>query len=562
MNVKQRLEFLYPGREDEISARIQELVEGFKDCDKRSYPWVSEEDIVLITYGDAFRRKGEAPLRTLREFMDKLLEGYVNTVHILPMFPYTSDDGFSVSDFMVVDPDLGSWDDIKALDEKYNLMFDAVINHASVSCDYFREFLKGTGKYKDFFLTGDPDKDYSMVTRPRTHPLLTRFESSVGTKYVWTTFSDDQADFNYKDPEVLLEILGILLLYASKGARFIRFDAIGFAWKEDGTTCMHLPQTHELVKLMREVIEECFSGVSIITETNVPHKDNISYFGNGHDEAGLVYQFPLPPLTLHSYLTGNASRLSAWADSLEPTTEDTTFFNFLASHDGIGVRPVEGILEKSEVDNMIGEVQKRGGQIGWRTLPDGSQTAYELNINYLDAIAGDETDTETMTRKFMGSQCILLSFVGMPAIYYHSILGSRNSYSDFLESGIKRRINREKLDFDSLLAELDDQSSLRRKVLDSYRELIEIRKRNPQFSPNSPQRILFLDDRVFASIRGIEDRILVLVNVSHESLVLDTDYVGRDLIDGSDLNGSIALSPYQYRWIRLTEPEDKVLREV
>ncbi len=561
MSVKQRLQFLYPGREDEIFRRILKLVEEFKNCDKRSYPWVNEEDIVLITYGDAFRKKGEAPLRTLREFMDKVLDGYVNTVHILPMFPYTSDDGFSVSDFKVIDPELGSWDDIRALDEKYNLMFDAVINHASVSSDYFKEFIKGTEKYRDFFLTGDPDKDYSMVTRPRTHPLLTRFESEVGTKYVWTTFSEDQADFNFKDPEVLIEILGILLLYASKGARFIRFDAIGFAWKEDGTTCMHLPETHELVKLMREVIEECFRGVSIITETNVPHKDNISYFGNGHDEAGLVYQFPLPPLTLHTYLTGNASKLLKWADSLEPTTEDTTFFNFLASHDGIGVRPVEGILEKEEVQSMIEEVQKRGGQIGWRTLPDGSETAYELNINYLDAIAGDETDLVTMARKFMGSQCILLSFAGMPAIYYHSILGSRNSYRDFEGSGIKRRINRAKLDFDLLLRELEDKTNLRRIVLDSYKKLIAIRKVQPAFDPNSTQRILFLDDRVFALIRGDEDSILVLINISRDELVLETDYSGTDLVEGSEINGSIRLSPYQYRWIRLRGPVRMVQAE-
>ncbi|MBW8381577.1 MAG: sugar phosphorylase, partial [Youngiibacter sp.] len=310
------------------------------------------------------------------------------------------------------------------------------------------------------------------------------------------------------------------------------------------------------------VLEECFRGVSIITETNVPHKDNISYFGNGHDEAGLVYQFPLPPLTLHTYLTGNASKLLNWADSLEPTTDDTTFFNFLASHDGIGVRPVEGILEKDEVQSMIEEVQKRGGQIGWRTLPDGSQTAYELNINYLDAIAGDESDLETMARKFMGSQCILLSFVGMPAIYYHSILGSRNSYRDFEESGIKRRINRAKLDFDSLLRELEDKTSLRRIVLDSYKKLIAIRKQQPAFDPNSMQRILFLDDRVFALIRGKEESILVLVNISKDELVLETDYSGTDLVEGTEMNGSIRLSPYQYRWIRLREPVKKVHAEV
>lgn len=287
-------------------------------------------------------------MQALKTFLDREMEETISGVHLLPMFPYTSDDGFSVQDFREIDPELGTWKDIEALGENYDLMFDAVINHVSKSSVYFQEFLKGNEKYRNFFIVADPDEDYSSVTRPRALPLLTAFETADGEKYVWTTFSEDQIDLNYKEPAVLLEILDILLFYASKGARFLRFDAIGFAWKEKGTTCMHLPQTHELIKLMREVLEECAKGCTIITETNVPHKENISYFGDGTDEAGLVYQFPLPPLTLYSYIVGNAEKLTEWAASLEPTNPQTTYFNFLASHDGIGMRPVEDILSEEE----------------------------------------------------------------------------------------------------------------------------------------------------------------------------------------------------------------------
>jgi len=555
-SIKDRIKKLYPFQYEDVYDRTKNLIELWKPKINLVYPWVDKNDIMLITYGDGIQRKEEAPLKTLKALLDEELEGYISAVHLLPMFPYTSDDGFSVSDFRLINPDLGDWEDIDQLKVNYDLMFDAVINHASVSSMYFKEFLKGTEKYKNFFITADPKKDYSMVIRPRALPLLTKYEAENSSKYVWTTFSEDQVDFNFKDPEVLLEILDILLLYVSKGARFLRFDAIGFAWKEDDTNCMHLPQTHELVKLLREVLEACVKGCTIITETNVPHKDNISYFGNGYDEAGLVYQFPLPPLTLYSFISGNAKELSNWAASLDNTTETTTYFNFLASHDGIGVRPVEDILDNEQRNRIVETVLQRGGQIGYRSLPDGSQVPYELNINYLDAIAGDETDLEVMVQKYMCSQCVLMSIVGMPAIYYHSLLGSRNCYKDYEESGIKRRINREKLDFEELQNELINPESLRRNVLDRYKKMIKIRKQHVAFSPNSPQEVISFDERVFSFIRGDkEQKVLVLINVSRDKIILNTKFDGIDLFTNRKMSGNICMNPYDYMWLLLNEEE-------
>ena len=555
-SIKEHLQNLYPDCWEELEQRIEALTESWKlkmgsTSGEALYPWVSKEDVMLITYGDGIKREGEAPLATLRSFLNEELSDTVSAVHLLPMFPYTSDDGFSVTDFKEINPELGDWEDIGNLGKQYDLMFDAVINHVSKSSRYFKEYAAGNPHYRGFFIEADPDGDYSTVIRPRTQPLLTKFDTSMGTKYLWTTFSEDQLDLNYRDPEVLMEILGVLLLYAAKGARFIRFDAIGFAWKELGTTCRHLPQTHELIKLMRCVLEYCARGCTIITETNVPHKENISYFGSGYDEAGLVYQFPLPPLTLYSYLSGSAEHLSDWAAGLEPTTEATAYFNFLASHDGIGLRPVEDILSEGERRLMVAEVMERGGEVGYRSLADGSMVPYELNINYLDAIAGNETDMGKMVRKFLGSQCILLSVMGMPAIYYHSLLGSRNCYKDFEESGIKRRINREKLDADQLKAELSDPDSLRSRVLAGYRQMLKIRKQEDAFSPNSPQQVLKLDERVFALLRGTkENQILVLINVSDDVVELKTGMAGSGL-SGKQMNQEVTLEPYEYLWMKI-----------
>ena len=545
------LSFLYPEDYNKVFESVKALMEKWKGINFPRYPWVDQGDVLMITYGDALYREGEAPLKVVKEFMDEEFRETINLIHLLPMFPYTSDDGFSVVDFREVNPALGTWDDIRALQGAYGLMFDAVVNHASRKSRYFRGFAEGEEAFRDFFVAADPAADYSHVIRTRTHPLLTAVDTFEGKKFVWTTFSDDQVDLNYKNPNVLLEMLDILLLYASRGSRFIRFDAVGYIWKEQGTSCIHLPQAHTIIKLMRLVIQSLAPGCSIITETNVPHKDNISYFGNGHDEAAMVYQFPLPPLVLFSFLKGNAEHLSSWAAALDPVSADTTYFNFLASHDGIGMRPVEDILSSEERELMARETLARGGEINFRVLKDGTQVPYELNISYLDAIAADAVDDRERARKFMASQCILLSMMGMPAVYYHSLLGSRGDREGFLSSGIKRRINRKKLDAGQTLRELRTEGTLRNLVSTEYKRLIAFRRNLPAFHPNSPQRVCCFDPAVFSLFRGESaEQVLVLVNVSGRELVVDTGFSGKDLVSGEICGVKTVLEPWQYRWIR------------
>lgn len=545
------LKQLYPDEWERVSKDIDALLDKWKVYDFPAYPWVNSGDAMMITYGDAIQQQGKTPIAALDEFIQMEFGGVINLIHLLPMFPYSSDDGFSVVDFRQINPGLGIWDDIGQLNGHFQLMFDAVLNHASVKSEWFKGFLEWKQPYRDYFTVCDPDADYSQVVRPRTSPLLTKFETADGDKWVWTTFSDDQADLNYKSPALLLEMLDILLLYASRGARFVRFDAIGFSWKEQGTGCMHLPQVHTLIKLMRAVLQSRAPGCTIITETNVPHEENISYFGNGDDEAALVYQFPLPPLVLYSFLKGDASQLSEWAGGLEPAGEGTTFFNFLASHDGIGMRPVEDILPQQEKDFMAREVLARGGEIGYRTLPDGSETPYELNINYLDAIAGDENDVGAMAQKFLASQCILLSMDGMPGIYYHSLLGSRGWREGYEQSGIKRRINRQKLDAVELARELAQPGSLRNRVANGYKSMLAIRKGQPAFNPGSGQRVLRLSPNVFALQRGGgADVVYTIINVSGEPVAIDMPADGTDLITGESMGGRCALRPWQYCWVK------------
>lgn len=547
--LKKHFEFIYPDKDaNKIISKVEKLANKYETKQTGS-SWISEKDAMLITYGDSIVEEGKPGLETLNEFLTKYVNDAISAVHILPMFPYTSDDGFSVVDYKKINPDLGEWKDVENLSKNYKLMFDAVVNHISKSSDWFQKYLKQEKPYDEYFITCDPNADYSKVTRPRALPLLTKFETAKGEKYVWTTFSEDQIDLNFKSVDVYLEVLDVLLTYASRGARFIRLDAIGFLWKELGTTCMHHPKTHEIIKSYRAILDEYMLGTLIITETNVPHEENISYFGNGDDEAQLVYQFPLPPLTMFSILTGNAEKLSKWADSLDEPKQGTTYFNFLSSHDGIGVRPVEGILNEEEKKVLLDNTLKNGGAISYKNNSDGSKSPYELNINYQDALASPDESDEIRINKFLAAETILLSMQGLPGIYVHSLIGSRNDYYGKEISGIPRRINREKININYLEKELNNSTN-RKKIFDEILRRLKIRGEHKEFAPDSKQKILSLDKRVFALERISKDKkITVLVNVSSDEVQLDIENKGLDIISEIYVDKKVNLNPLQCMWI-------------
>lgn len=552
--IEEKLLYIYDGVKDfdldEIMKKLEIIVDKYKDV-KVASGFVDEKDAILITYSDSMKRQDEYPLATLKSFMKKYVGGSITSIHLLPMYPYSSDDGFSVIDYRKINSKLGNWEDVRALSRDYKLMFDAVINHVSKESEWFQEYLKGNNKYTSFFLDCDPTKDYSKVVRPRTSSLLTKFNTEKGEKFIWTTFSDDQVDLNYGEPEVLLEIIDLLLFYVQNGAKYIRLDAVGFIWKEIGTTCIHHPKTHEIIKLIRLILNSVAGDVIIITETNVPHEENISYFGD-NDEAHMVYQFPLGPLVLYSYIRENTAKLNDWASTIDTTKGETTYLNFLASHDGIGLRPVEGILNEYEKKELINAVLSRGGRISYKINSDNIPTPYEMNINYQDALSPLDDSEINRYKRFIGAETILMTLTGVPGIYIHSLLGSRNYYKGVEESGINRRINREQLNYENLMKELDCDT-YRARILKEHLRRLEIRKNCSAFSPKALQKILNFDERVFTVLRNNEttgERVLALINVSSESVKLDTGFPGTDLLTGIDTTGRIEIKPFESMWIR------------
>lgn len=515
-------------------------------------PWLTEKDSVLITYGDSIQQDHEKSFVTMKRFLDLFVKDSISTIHFLPMFPSSSDDGFSVIDYKEINPEFGSWDDLKGLSANYSLMFDAVVNHVSQESVWFKKYLKEEKPYTDFFIEADPNADYASVTRPRMLPLLTKFASNNGIKHVWTTFSDDQVDLNYASPEVLIAVLDVLLFYVQQGARMIRLDAVGFLWKELGTTCMHLPQTHNIIKLMNLLLDYYAPGTLIVTETNVPQKENLTYLGTHGDEAHLVYQFPLAPITMYCLQKGSAKVLNEWVRNLPAPQKGTTYFNFLSSHDGIGLRPLDSILPEEAKDFLVQATLKNGGCVSYKDNGDGTQSPYELNINYQDALSSPEEPDAVRINKLLASQTILLSLQGLPAIYIHSLLGSRNDYVGYSTSNIPRRINREKLAF-SMLEETLQTHTNRKYIFDELIRRICIRKENSAFSPDATQHVLDYSEHVFSIVRKNAESnqsIYALVNVSQQTICIEDPSIhGVDLFRKEFHRGSVVLEPLQSMWI-------------
>jgi sucrose phosphorylase len=549
---------------DEIAQALIDIMEvssTFEEPAPFTNHW-SEEDVILITYGDTIIGKEQSPLHALKAFLDQHLKKTINSVHILPFFPYSSDDGFAVIDYSSVNESLGTWQNIDKISHDYRLMSDLVINHCSSRSVWFDNFIKGKGIGHDFFFTALPDDDLSPVVRPRTSPLLKEVETGNGKKFVWCTFSHDQVDFDFRNPKVLKAFTSIIKQYIDQGVSIFRFDAIAFLWKVVGTSSINLPQTHELVRLFRTLIESVKSDAVIITETNIPNTQNLTYFGNANEAHG-IYNFSLPPLLLNTLLTGNCLYLKRWLMSMPPAQDGTMYFNFIASHDGIGLRPAEGLLDNDEIAKLTETIEGFGGKISWRTTDDGDSKPYEMNIALYDALQGTiEGKDKWNFERYICAHTIMLALEGVPGIYIHSLIGTQNDYEKLANTHHNRSINRRRWHEGALNEALNDEQLHHKKVLDTLTSLIAIRIKQPAFHPNATQFTLHFGLQLFGFWRQSKDRkysIFSISNVSNKPvslplselnlIITETWYELISRLEITELTQTISLSPYQTVWI-------------
>ncbi|MGK7913973.1 MAG: alpha-amylase family glycosyl hydrolase [Prochloraceae cyanobacterium] len=566
LRVEPLLQKIYePEIAEQLTTRLFSLLrEHFADSVHENLDKWSEDNVLLITYGDSiYSNQEEKPLHTLSRFLEKYLQDTITGVHILPFFPYSSDDGFAVIDYCRVNPELGDWSNIKTIARKFDLMIDLVINHASSKSIWFEQFKQGKKPGCDYFIELEPSEELSQVVRPRSSPLLAKVNTVNGEKHVWATFSHDQIDLNFSNPDVLLEFIRIILLYVQMGAKYVRLDAIAYLWKSLGTSCIHLDETHIVIKLLREILQMVDSDVALITETNVPNGENIKYFGN-RDEAHMIYNFSLPPLLLNALMQGKAERLQTWMMRMPPAPIGCTYLNFTASHDGIGLRPAEGLLYEDEYQILLQRMQEFGGKISMRKKPDGTESPYEINISWFDAMKGTaKGEDKWQIERFICSQTVMMSLEAIPAFYIHNLLATPNDPENVERTGNNRAINRSQLNYEELERQLRDAQSPKSIVLQEMCRRIKIRRRQKAFHPNSIQYTLqTMNKALFAFWRQSITRdqsIFCINNLSDQPQQLDLSYLNLviidpwyDLISGQfieDLYSILTLEPYQSVWI-------------
>lgn len=562
--LSQHLSFLYP--ESDVETLTEEVAKVFEQFEQQvplplNQLW-SQQDCLLITYGDSIVDDQAVPLETLHQFLQQYVKDSVSAVHVLPFCPFSSDDGFAVIDYTQVNSRLGEWSQITSLAQNYRLMADIVINHVSSQSQWFQNYREGHEPGASYFLEAQVDDDLSQVIRPRASSLLRPTETVHGCKYVWCTFSHDQVDLNFRNPQVLLEFLRIIRQYLQSGISIFRLDAIGFLWKEAGTNCMHLPQTHEVVKLIRTLLDYFAPGTLLITETNVPNHENLTYFGN-RNEAHVIYNFSLAPLLVHALLTGKTDYLKRWMMSMPPAPVGCTYLNFTASHDGIGMRPAEGLLSDEEQMQLVDTVQRFGGRVSTRLAASGDERVYELNVSLFDALRGTVAgEDEWQVERFLCSQTIMMGLEGIPAFYIHSLLATPNDLQGVAESKQNRSINRHRWNWLELQQRLNDRQSVHSRVFYELCRRMQLRRQHAPFHPNSTQFTLHLGEPFFAFWRQSTDRsqgtfcVHNMTDQTQQLRLSDLNLIAMDswsdIISGrrfSDQSSVEEIAPYQCLWI-------------
>ena len=552
---------------DFISTQLLQILDDFSE--KSAYEEISnkerwnESDSVLITYADSIYKSGEATLITLRDLLSNYFGSLSNVVHILPFLKSTSDGGFAVSSYETLEEKFGSWDDLKSISKKHNLMADLVLNHVSSSHTWVQEFIKSQEPGKSNVFSPDQNLDWSNVVRPRSSSLFSQINTEDGPKQVWTTFGPDQIDLNWHNPKMNLEFLNLIITYLSNGIKWFRLDAVGFIWKESGTTCLHLPKAHSIVKILRFLLNNLLDDGVLITETNVPQKENLSYL-IPEDEAHMAYNFPLPPLLLEAIITSRADILNSWIFDWPKLPSDTTLFNFTASHDGVGLRALEGLMNEQRIKDLLINCEKRGGLVSHRRLSNGDDKPYELNISWWSAMEDSGRDSNRYQfERFILTQLLVMALKGVPAFYLPALLASENDIKSFSMTGQRRDLNREKFKLDNLLSVLNNPESNANKNLKYLRNAMDVRSNLKQFHPSSEMKCLTKGrsdivvikrgkgpKSIFSIHNMTDNKINYQLNDNDLPQTLDNDLNMQDFLTSTKYNWkNISLDPFQVIWL-------------
>jgi sucrose phosphorylase len=543
---------------DHLKDQIIQIIKKFNQNNLKKKLTISEKTSLVICYGDNINSNQKSSIQVFQNFFRKNLKKYFNAIHFLPFYPSSSDSGFAVKDHYKIEKRIGNWSDIKKISKSSHVMADIVINHSSARGLWFKNFLKKKRPGKDYFLTVNSKFNTSKVVRPRDHKLLKKIDIFRKSDYLWRTFSADQIDLDFKNPSVLLRFIKIMVHLVSNGVTIFRLDAIAYLWKKNGTNCINLKQTHEVVKLLRLISNLLNVETIIITETNLPEKQNLSYFGK-NDEANWIYNFSLPPLLIHAFLFENSSYLNKWSKNLPNTKFQNSYLNFIASHDGIGMRPTEGILNERSLNNFLKRLKKNGSKFSYRKVQNKSKKVYEANITVFDALKKSDTDPngKFFLERYIAAHAIMISFEGVPAIYFNSLFGKSNDEAKYVITGNNRDINRYKWNYENIIKKLNDKNSKQSIFYQNLGKLLEIKRKQKAFHPYAQRLNINLGSKLFCFKRTSLDKKQTIISITNCSSVDQYPKLGKKYdkwknIINPKINSSnkfLKLKPFETMWL-------------
>ena len=544
---------------DYLKDQIIHIIKKFNKKNPKKKLKISEKTSLVISYGDNIYSNKSNSIKVFQNFFKKNLIKYFNAVHFLPFYPSSSDSGFAVKDHYKIEKRIGNWSDIKKISKFNHVMADIVINHSSARGLWFKNFLKKKRPGKDYFLIVNSKFDVSRVVRPRDHKLLKKIDIFQKSDYLWRTFSPDQIDLNFKNPAVLLRFIKIMVHLIKNGVMIFRLDAIAYLWKKNASKCINLKQTHDIVKLLRVITNLLNTQTIIITETNLPEKENLSYFGN-NDEAHWIYNFSLPPLLIHTFLFENSSYLNKWSKGLPNRKFGNNYLNFIASHDGIGMRPTEGILDEKSLNHFIKRLKKNGSKFSYRKVQNKSKKVYEANITVFDALKKSDTDPngKFFLERYIAAHAIMISFEGIPAVYFNSLFGKSNDEAKYVITGNNRDVNRYKWNLRNITKKLSDKTSKQSIFLQNLGKLLDIKRKQKAFHPDAKRLNINLGSKIFCFKRISLDKKQTIISITNCSSIdqkpkLDKKYKKwKNIIHPqvkSTKDKALKLRPFETMWL-------------
>lgn len=524
-----------------------------------------QSSAILITYADTVTASDEPTLAVLNRFLSQDYSTVpLSVLHVLPFLRSSSDRGFAVCDHTQLETHFGDWHHLRELAHGRRLMADLVVNHVSAAHPWVQQFRRGQEPGSFMVMAPAGLQGWNHVVRPRSSALFTLMDTHQGLRPVWTTFGPDQVDLDWSRLEVLESFAQLMHTYVDHGITWVRLDAIGFLWKDPYTTCLHRPKTRIVVQALRLLLEQYTCNGVLLTETNVPEEENLSYLRGG-DQAHVVYNFPLPPLLLEALLSNNCDLINDWLARWPQLPQGSTMLNFTASHDGIGLRPVEGLISPGRLQDLLMRCEDRGGLVSHRTEADGSLSPYELNIAWWSAMAGPATAPRRLQlERFLASQLLVIALPGVPAFYLPTLLAASNDHPTYRKTGCRRDLNRPQFDLQALRRDMENTEHPTAIIRIFMAHALGIRAQLPALHPEAPMELLSPGRSDLVVLRrgpgggDNPDNLWVVQSFREEVVELDVSLLSprhngcwRDLLSQRIIAGPrVAISPYEVLWLQ------------